>query len=141
VNQYVTDSNISLGTSPVNHRPNSSYFHYDGGGWIAVEDQSFLICYILRLNMNNYTISVGETAERKFKVYPNPATSQLNIQSLNSAGEYSVELYDMIGNKIMERNSIAAQEISLDVSGVAPGVYSLRTTVEGSSASMRVAIN
>ena len=144
VNQYATDSNISLGTSPVNHRPNSSYFHFDGQGWVAVEqnpNNPFLICYILRLNMNNYTISVGETAERKFKIYPNPATSQLNIQSLNSGGEYSVELYDMIGNKIMEMNSIAASEISLDVSDVAPGVYSVRTTVDGSSASVRVVIN
>jgi hypothetical protein len=143
VNQYSTDSNISIGTTPFNFRPNSAYFMFTGGNWTAVENNTspFLICYLLRLNMNNWDISVGEIAERKFRVYPNPATSQINIQSIDASGEYSVELYDMIGNKVAEKNSVLTKEVSLDVSGFAPGLYTLRTIANGSSASMKVAVN
>jgi len=143
VNQYVTDSNITLGTSAFNYRPESAYFIFEGGTWTPVEQNGtpLIICYVLRLNMQDLSISVNEIGNRKFQVYPNPASSQMNIQSMDSKGEFSVELYDMVGNKIMEMNAIAAREISLDVSGVAPGMYLLKTTAGGSSSSVRVAVN
>jgi hypothetical protein len=144
VNQYATDSNITLGTSTYNYRPESAYFLFEGGTWTPVEQNAggpIIVCYILRLNMQDLSISVNEIGDRKFQVYPNPTSSSLNIKSMDANGEFSVELYDMVGNKIMEMDAIAAREISLDVSGVAPGMYLLKTTAGGNSSSVRVAVN
>jgi hypothetical protein len=146
VNQYVTDSNITLATSPFNFRPVSAYFYFEGGTWTPVEDNGgganpFLICYVLRLNMHNYTLSAGEIRNADLSVYPNPATDQLFI-SLKSAGEkFDVELFDLVGNKILESQASNSERTTLNVAGIAPGIYLLRTTSNGSTSTMRVAIN
>ena len=146
VNQFATDSNISLRTSPFNYRPASAYFHFEGGSWIAVEDNNggldpFFICYILRLNMHNFTISTGEITDRNFMVFPNPTTNQLNINLKSLANDFKAELFDLVGNKILEKNNTMAEEMLLDVSNITPGIYVLRMTADGTFTSVRIAIN
>ncbi len=141
VNQ--SNANISLATSTFNWRPDAAYFQFAGGAWQAVESNTspFYLCYILRLNMQDPSISIAEIGKNKFQVYPNPASSQLTVQTLEGNSNFSVELFDMLGNMVIETASVAATKTTLDVSGLAKGIYVVKTTVEGNSTTTKVSIN
>lgn len=69
-------------------------------------------------------------AESLFKLYPNPATNLLNIQS--KATIESIILYNSLGQQVMTTNpgvSIA----TLDVSSLQNGIYTVKTTANGQS--------
>ncbi len=141
VNQV--NNNITLATSGVNFRPTSAYFEFAGAAWQAVESNTvpFLVCYLLRMNILDPTISIAEVAGQKFSVYPNPATSQLTVESYQSKLNFTVELFDMIGNKVMETSSSVASKTTLNISSLAKGIYLVKTIVDGKSTSTKVSIN
>jgi hypothetical protein len=140
VNQ--TNSNITLGTSSFNWRPDAAYFQFAGGAWQTVESNTspFIICYLLRLNLLDPSIAITEIDNSKFEVYPNPASSQLVVRSAQGTAPYQVELYDMIGNQVMVHVSAAAAQTILDVSGLAKGMYVVKTIVDGKAASAKISI-
>ena len=47
----------------------------------------------------------------------------------------------MLGNMVIETASVAATKTTLDVSGLAKGIYVVKTTVEGNSTTTKVSIN
>lgn len=141
VNQ--SNANITLGTSSFNWRADAAYFQFAGGAWQTVESNTspFILCYLLRMNMQDPSISVAEIGNNKFQVYPNPASSQLTVQILEGNSSFGVELYDMLGNLVAESKSVAASKTTIDVSGLAKGMYVVKTTVEGNSTTTKVSIN
>lgn len=59
-----------------------------------------------------------------FEIYPNPSSAFVNI----SSGEYeieSMELMDLNGKVLIEKNGLSDRKHRLDVSGVANGIYLL----------------
>lgn len=141
VNQ--TDFNITLGTSTFNWRPESAYFLFNGGNWTAVElngNGPIPVCYLLRLNMLDPSISVAEIGSNQFHVYPNPATTQLVVESAKNNHGFSVEVFDMIGNLLISNESSSGLRTTLDVSGLASGIYLVKTTSGGSSATTKISI-
>jgi hypothetical protein len=61
-------------------------------------------------------------------IYPNPSTSILNIVSDNLIQK--IELYDLLGNKITEKN-INNERAILYLNGISTGTYLLKTYQEG----------
>lgn len=63
-------------------------------------------------------------------VYPNPAREAINLSfDVEKAGEANVSLVDVTGRTAVRRNEAVTagrNELSLDLDGVAPGVYFLR---------------
>ena len=51
------------------------------------------------LTMNNLLLSTNVELHNKIKLFPNPTTSEV---ALNSDKEYNIEVYDILGNKVME---------------------------------------
>lgn len=76
-------------------------------------------------NVRVSTISVNETEEAKFFVYPNPVSSQLYIQGLENTEGLQAILTDING-KILVYERLNDGESKLDVSSLSPGVYTLR---------------
>lgn len=67
--------------------------------------------------------SFAETAA--LQVYPNPATSSLNVYNeLNTA--YSISVYNFAGQKVMEVNSLSGNIQKIDISSLNTGVYYLK---------------
>ena len=65
------------------------------------------------------------------RIYPVPARETLNI-SLSGESDYEVTLYDMTGSRIRPETTAFRQNVSLDVSGVAPGMYMVGISRNGS---------
>jgi hypothetical protein len=80
------------------------------------------------------TAGVAAFATASTKIYPNPATTVLNIASDNVIETASV--YNVLGQKVIDRKVNAAQG-TLDVSGLNSGVYIINTSANGQVTSAR----
>lgn len=80
-------------------------------------------------------------------VYPNPASKVVFIQyTLAKDAQLTIDLFDLLGKDVkrgfLSRNySKGSHTESLDISGVAPGIYLLRiTTGTGEQSIQRIAV-
>ena len=74
-----------------------------------------------------YVTSIEEIEyfNKEVKIYPNPATSILNISLLDVASQYSIQIYNVQGEivKVVEPNEITTE---IDVSNFFSGLYFMR---------------
>ena len=73
-------------------------------------------------------IGTARAGANGVEVYPNPAGAELNIR-LREGNRMQVTLADMAGATV--RQSAGGQALSLDLRGLAPGIYFARVTVDG----------
>ena len=79
------------------------------------------------LNTNNFTIS-------KVKLYPNPTSNVLNIESLGTIQTISV--YNVLGQEVINK-ALNSTSTSLDVSSLNSGIYVVKTVVDGVTSSTK----
>lgn len=72
------------------------------------------------------SLSNSSFADSDLVVYPNPASSYVQI-ALNNATQNirSIVIYDLLGKKVLETNSVTSNEITLNTSSLIKGVYLL----------------
>jgi hypothetical protein len=72
------------------------------------------------------SLSNSSFADSDLVVYPNPASSYVQI-ALNNATQNirSIVIYDLLGKKVLETNSVTSNEIILNTSSLIKGVYLL----------------
>lgn len=72
------------------------------------------------------TVSVPDYSKSSLRVYPNPASSMLNIES-SATGFIKITLLDQVGQIMVNLSPETPQKkITLDVSGYNPGMYALQ---------------
>jgi hypothetical protein len=82
---------------------------------------------------------IGNTGINTISVYPNPATDIININLANlPAGDYAVELFDLLGNKVAVMNAANTGTIVLPLGGIANGMYMLTVSSANFSQSYKV---
>lgn len=101
------------------------------GNSVASPDLGFILRMVylttLPLDTATHRQPVAEPAVH-FRVYPNPATETLNIQSpAPMTRPLLASLYDITGSPVLEKQSSGAN-FSLDIRGLAPGIYVLHLT-------------
>ncbi|MEO8761993.1 MAG: T9SS type A sorting domain-containing protein [Bacteroidia bacterium] len=74
-------------------------------------------------------------------VYPNPANNQITISLAEATNNTSIEMYDMLGNKVMEQKINAAIIATINVSNLAEGNYLLRVIDANGQKTSRVSIS
>jgi hypothetical protein len=126
-------------------------YHWTPNG--QVTDSIFHVCYVLFgvtvTDSNNCTASnklnvvippkADESAGinsysnlSEMKLFPVPAGNQLNVSLTEAALQSRIEIYDMLGKKVMEQKvNDGAMLITLDISSITEGNYLFR--VVGSS--------
>lgn len=85
--------------------------------------------------LNDVQMAVQDLNNSTFSLYPNPATSQINLAWTNSNKEYQVEIFNLLGQKVM--TSKALNNASIDVSSLAVGTYFVRLSNEGKATTLR----
>jgi hypothetical protein len=72
-----------------------------------------------------------------FKVYPNPTTGSFTLELMNSekTADINVEIYGVLGEKIMTKRVQGLDRQTFDLSGNKPGVYLIRV-MNGSESGM-----
>jgi hypothetical protein len=80
--------------------------------------------------INHYTKTgieqAAATVSNGINVYPNPAVNDLHITFTSAENNVVVTMYDMAGRMVYQGLSNATQNLTIPVSGLNKGVYSLR---------------
>jgi len=71
----------------------------------------------------NLQIGTNDLGTERFKIFPNPATTRINIELYDRLnGKTVVEIYDMSGKRMI-RNAGFDYSMSFDISSLLPGMY------------------
>lgn len=72
----------------------------------------------------NFLTSTGNVERfNDMEIYPNPTTEKITIHNKNSSTRITVTVLDLMGNKLIERESISGVYITTDISSLPKGVY------------------
>lgn len=82
----------------------------------------------------NTVLSNNDFEKLKARIYPNPATNLLNIESEVSIEKVAV--YNILGQEVISK-SPNAELVTLDVSSLQVGVYIVKTSINGDVSSTR----
>jgi hypothetical protein len=95
--------------------PNTASIFFDTNP--AIVTNTFETEFVQSLGTNTFTDS-------NLVVYPNPATTSVQIALTNSAEQISaVTLFDMLGKKIIEQNTIVGNQTTINTQALSKGVY------------------
>jgi endonuclease I/chitodextrinase len=89
-------------------------------------------------------MAIKETKEiisttNDFRIYPNPSNGEFNISFDNLKGDYSIEIYSLIGQKVFEKKN--TQTTTIAVSNLQKGTYWVRITKDSKSKTEKIIIN
>lgn len=85
--------------------------------------------------INGSVASVSDF-DKSFRIYPNPASDKVFIDSQNSDVRIQqISIYDLSGKLVLDRKTGFENEISLDVSSMASGLYIMKITDSNQSKS------
>lgn len=86
--------------------------------------------------------SINDLTTAVLKLYPNPATTYLNIEQVNGTESTLVELHGADGRLVLtEKLSSGVDKKTLDVSALAKGIYTVKIANDKSGKTYRVVIN
>ncbi len=80
------------------------------------------------------TLGTADFEVSKVKLYPNPASNVLNIESALTIEKVSV--YNLLGQEVISKNT-NTQIVTVDVTGLQVGVYIVKTSINGDVSSTR----
>jgi len=110
--------------------PISTGLHCNTG--VAFAKISGVVCGSpLTLALNTDTYSVSEN----LNIYPNPASSILNVANIGKGKIETAEVYDMIGRKVLVQNENTSQ---INIQNLEQGVYQLILTSEGKNYAIKL---
>lgn len=91
--------------------------HFHGDAQIFMRDTR---------DLNGTILGVEDFTENKISIYPNPATDQLYI---NISGTAQVEVYSILGNKVIQQN--LSEGTALSLHNLKAGVYMVKISQDG----------
>jgi len=86
--------------------------------------------YFSSVNLNSTSFINGS----KVKLYPNPTSNILNIESVGTI--QNISIYNVLGQEVMNKLTNETL-VSLDVSGLNAGVYVIKTVIDGTVSSTK----
>ena len=104
---------------------------------------AFNVDMALRITRQSINTGISSPAieQTDFQIYPNPATSQINIDWQNSSLQIkNIEVLNVVGEKFFSQNFFNSKLVSIDVSQWAKGVYLLVVRSEEQSITKKIII-
>ncbi len=87
------------------------------------------------LSLNNL-----EILETELSLFPNPASSFINIKSLNNPID-KVELFNAIGKRVLIKNGNQEEELRVNTSTLSTGIYFIKALINNKVISKKLIIN
>ena len=89
------------------------------------------------ITSSGFTLGVDDYSLSKFKISPNPVTSEFKIELPNTIDSANIEVYDVLG-KMIYANQISNFNSSIDSSSWNNGIYLVRVISGGVSQTKRI---
>jgi hypothetical protein len=146
VGVHEVDSTLTIGTTTQIVTPQTVWVSWNTipppavNGWATAEDFNFFITYNLRMNFGTPTaINEIETNSSLISLYPNPASSEINVRLDATVKNAQIEIYNSVGSLVKTLTNV--NEIAkIDVSGFAKGIYSVMVNANGKSFTQRFSV-
>ncbi|WP_264521316.1 T9SS type A sorting domain-containing protein [Flavobacterium sp. N1994] len=90
--------------------------------------------YYDNIYLHKNTLGTTSFEAANVKLYPNPASNVLNIESVLNIDK--VAIYNLLGQEVISQNT-SSQTVALDVTNLQLGVYIVKTTIAGNVSSTR----
>jgi hypothetical protein len=87
---------------------------------------------------NCNSLSIDEFSNNGYKIYPNPASTELFISTAINFGDVILTLTDINGRQVLSKNVILSNEISIDISQLQSGLYILNINGENINANEKI---
>lgn len=75
------------------------------------------------VNLNQTTLNIENFYQSKISMYPNPATSQINLLFEKSLENANIKIISMNGQVISQKQNISGLDFNMDVSRLNSGMY------------------
>lgn len=86
-------------------------------------------------------VSIEENFANTFNVYPNPASEFVNIElNFDTKGKVSITIFNELGQVVMTSESDSNETLSLDVSSLANGMYTVNVTNKNNTMQKRISV-
>ena len=97
--------------------------------------------FTLKLSESS-VLAVNDFAKEKFEleVYPNPSKSNISISLANNKKIQKLEIYNILGEKIISKINNNVSKINLDVSSLSSGIYFIKAKTENTILSKKLII-
>ncbi|MBT8324816.1 MAG: T9SS-dependent M36 family metallopeptidase, partial [Winogradskyella sp.] len=91
---------------------------------------------------NCSSLSIDDVERSRVNIYPNPAKSKLNIETISTFGDITVSIVDLNGRTILTKTFNAlGNKLILDISGLEKGLYLLEIKGETFTSSEKIIKN
>ena len=107
---------------------------FDGVTTNATAASSFPIA-----SYTNSTASLKNNAIEGFATYPNPITNSTFTITSNSASKKTITIFNVLGKKVLS-SSFSGVKSNVDVSEISSGIYILKVTEDGKTATKKLVI-
>jgi len=81
--------------------------------------------YLVKFSMSPTQLPKVSEGAKSLTLWPNPSYGSLNISLNNGSAGIDVEIFSMVGKKMIQRSFISSDEV-IDISSFQPGLYFLK---------------
>lgn len=96
------------------------------GGMTFVHDNFSGAAYVDNIKITGEVLGTKNVKNSKVSVYPNPVSAELNLALANGEKALNVEIYNMAGQKVLEKKGSS----KIDMQRLAPGTYIVKTLTD-----------
>jgi hypothetical protein len=89
------------------------------------------------MNIVGNTLSIDEFSLETISLFPNPAQNMLNLKMPASIGDFTTEIYSILGQSIV----VNSNKAELDISNLNAGIYLLKVSTENGTITKRFTKN
>ncbi len=82
-----------------------------------------LTSLIIKGSVIRSTVLTESITDKGFRIFPNPARTEIEIRS--NITLHSISLFDMLGREIRRKLIADSKDISFDLHGLSPGIYTI----------------
>lgn len=133
-----TADNLNIGFDRNNFAEENIFYNTDGVWYPSMYKGALMIRPIFGSENLPHVGICDNKKKIDFNIYPNPANSYINISGISDISDYKIEIYDIIGNKIL--SEIGNQTIFTN--SLNAGVYLVRImAIDGTSLYKQLIIN
>jgi PKD repeat protein len=89
---------------------------------------------IIAFTYVNNTTGISEANSDAYRIYPNPAHDQVNVD----CGDCAVAIYDCLGRLVLSKYEL--NKTNIDIRGLDAGIYNISVTADGQTTNGRLVI-
>ena len=83
-------------------------------------------------------LSVEDFATNQIKVFPNPASSIINIENLDDHVIDKVAIFDSVGKKVLDDMVCVTNYLAIDIGSLLPGIYFIEITTDNETVRKKI---